>query len=79
MNSTKKQIETIAGVINRTKENLKPISINFIFWGIFIIVLSLFHYVFPYVIESTKYSAMLYWTILPIAGMLLTVYYNLVV
>ena len=39
MNSTKEQIETIAGVINRTKENLKPISINFIFWGIFIIVL----------------------------------------
>ena len=77
MNSTKEQIETIAGVINRTKENLKPISINFIFWGIFIIVLSLFHYVFPAVIESTKYSAMLYWTILPIAGMLLTVYYNL--
>ena len=43
MNSTKEQIETIAGVINRTKENLKPISINFIFWGILVIVLSLFH------------------------------------
>ena len=58
MNSTKEQIETIAGVINRTKENLKPISINFIFGAFLVIVLSLFHYVFPSVIESTKYSAM---------------------
>ena len=33
MNSSKDQIEAIASVINNTRENLKPLSINFIFWG----------------------------------------------
>ena len=35
MNSSKDQIEAIASVINNTRENLKPLSINFIFWGLF--------------------------------------------
>jgi hypothetical protein len=74
MNSTEKQIETINNVINSTKENLKPISVNFIFWGILITLMSLFHYAFPSLIHS---SQLLYWTVLPLIGMILTVYYNI--
>lgn len=74
MNSTEKQIETINNVINSTKENLKPISVNFIFWGLLITLMSLFHYAFPSLIHS---SQLLYWTVLPLIGMILTVYYNI--
>lgn len=74
MNSTEKQIETINNVINSTKENLKPLSINFIFWGLLITLMSLFHYAFPSLIYSYQ---LLYWTVLPLIGMILTVYYNI--
>jgi hypothetical protein len=74
MNSAEKQIETINNVINSTKENLKPISVNFIFWGLLITLMSLFHYAFPSLIHS---SQLLYWTVLPLIGMILTVYYNI--
>jgi hypothetical protein len=74
MNTAEKQIETINNVINSTKENLKPISVNFIFWGLLITLMSLFHYAFPSLIHS---SQLLYWTVLPLIGMILTVYYNI--
>jgi hypothetical protein len=74
MNTAEKQIETINNIINSTKENLKPISVNFIFWGLLITLMSLFHYAFPSLIHS---SQLLYWTVLPLIGMILTVYYNI--
>ena len=77
MASLEKQIEEITNVINSTKENLKPLSINLIFWGIFVNALSCFNYVFPSLVQSTKYSAALYWTIPSIIGMLFMVYYNI--
>ena len=51
MNSSKDQIEAISSVINNTRENLKPISINFIFWGCLVIVMSLFHIAFESFID----------------------------
>ena len=77
MNSSKDQIEAIASVINNTRENLKPLSINFIFWGCLVIVMSLFNYAFPSLIASTQHSATLFWTVLPLIGMILTIYYNI--
>ena len=77
MDNTKKHIETIASVIKSTKENLKPLSINFIFWGIFVNALSIFHYTFPSLVQSTKYSAILYWIISSIIGLIFMVYYNI--
>ena len=74
MNTTEKHIETINNVINSTKDNLKPLSVNFIFWGLLITLMSLFHYVFPSLIHSFE---LLYWTVLPLIGMILTVYYNI--
>ena len=77
MNSSRDQIEAIASVINNTRENLKPLSINFIFWGCLVIVMSLFNYAFASLIESTQYGDVLFWTVLPLIGMILTIYYNI--
>ena len=77
MNSTEQQIEIINGVIKSTKENLKPLSVNFIFWGFLIIAMSLFNYAFPSLFQSAQYSGLLFWTVLPLIGMILTVYYNI--
>ena len=77
MNTSEEQIEMISKVINSTKENLKPLSVNFIFWGSLIVGMSLIHYIFPQFIQSTKYSSLLFWTVLPIIGMILTVFHNI--
>jgi len=77
MNSSKDQIEIINSVIKSTKENLKPLSVNFIFWGFLIIAMSLFNYAFPSLFQSAQYSGLLFWTVLPLIGMILTVYYNI--
>ncbi len=72
MNSTEQQIEIINSVIKSTKENLKPLSVNFIFWGFLIIAMSLFNYAFPSLFQSAQYSGLLFWTVLPLIGMILT-------
>ena len=77
MNTSEEQIEIISKVINSTKENLKPLSVNFIFWGSLIVGMSLTHYIFPQFIQSTEYSSLLFWTVLPIIGMIFTVFYNI--
>ena len=77
MNPSRDQIEVIASVINNTRENLKPLSINFIFWACLVIVMSLFNYAFPSLIASTQYGDVLFWTVLPLIGMILTIYYNI--
>ena len=77
MKSKEEQIEIISKVINSTKENLKPLSVNFIFWGSLIVVMSLIHYSIPQFIQYTEYSSLLFWTILPILGMICTIVYNI--
>ena len=77
MKSKEEQIEIISKVINSTKENLKPLSVNFIFWGSLIVVMSLMHYSIPQFIQYTEYSSLLFWTILPMLGMLFTIVYNI--
>ena len=77
MKTKEEQIEIISTVINSTKENLKPLSVNFIFWGILIVVMSLIHYSVPQYIQYTEYSSLLFWTILPILGIIYTVVYNI--
>ena len=77
MKSKEEQIEIISKVINSTKENLKPLSVNFIFWGSLIVVMSLIHYSIPQFIQYTEYSSLLFWTILPMLGMLFTIVYNI--
>ena len=72
-----KQLSLINEAINKTKEQLKPTSVNFIFWGLLISMMSLFHYFFSEFIQKTAYSSLLYWTTVPIIGMVITVIYNI--
>ena len=50
---------------------------NFIFWGNLIVVMSLIHYSIPQFIQYTEYSSLLFWTILPVLGMIFTIVYNI--
>lgn len=71
------QLNLINEAINKTKEQLKPTSINFIFWGLLISMMSLIHYSFPEFIQKTAYSSILFWTIIPIIGMIINIIYNI--
>ena len=71
------QLNLINEAINKTKEQLKPTSINFIFWGLLISMMSLIHYTYPEFIQKTAYSSILFWTIIPIIGMIITIIYNI--
>ncbi len=63
------QINIINSTINKARENLRPLSFNLIFWGVMINLMSAFHYFFEPIVEYSKYSVLLYWTIIPILGM----------
>ena len=71
------QLNLINEAINKAKEQLKPTSVNFIFWGLLISMMSLIHYFFSEFIQKTAYSSILYWTIIPIIGMIVTIIYNI--
>ena len=71
------QIKIINDAINKIKEDLKPLAFNFIFWGVLTISMSLFHYFFSSIVEMSKYSALIYWTVLPLTGLIYTMYYNI--
>ena len=71
------QLNLINEAINKAKEQLKPTSVNFIFWGLLISMMSLIHYFFSEFIQKTAYSSILYWTIIPIIGMIITIIYNI--
>ncbi len=73
----KQQIEIINNSINQTKENLRPLAFNFVFWGSLIIIMSLFHFFFTSLIEFYEYSALIYWTSIPFLGFLFSLYYNI--
>ena len=75
--NTQEQIQLINETINKTKEQLRPSSINFIFWGLLIALISLIHYLIPGLIQSKPYSTLLYWTVIPILGMAFTILYNM--
>tara|TARA_B100001173_G_C15839585_1_gene484023 strand:+ start:214 stop:795 length:582 start_codon:yes stop_codon:yes gene_type:complete len=69
-------LDLINETINKTKEQIRPLSVNFIFWGILIILMSFIHYSFPSIIQIKTYSSLLFWTLLPLIGMIITIFYN---
>tara|TARA_B100000579_G_scaffold204655_1_gene167283 strand:- start:268 stop:867 length:600 start_codon:yes stop_codon:yes gene_type:complete len=71
------QINIINDAIKQTKTNLKPLGYNLVFWGVVIISMSLFHYFFPQIVQFSYYSAIIYWVLIPILGMVYTTYYNI--
>ena len=40
-------------------------------------MMSLIHYTYPEFIQKTAYSSILFWTIIPIIGMIITIIYNI--
>ena len=71
------QIKIINDAIIQTKNSLKPIGYNLLFWGILIISMSLFHYFFPELVQFSNYSALVYWVAIPVIGMVYTINYNI--
>ncbi len=76
MNSTE-HIKLINDTINKTRVTLKPLSFNFIFWGLFLNVMSIIHYLFPSFIQQTDYSSSIYWISLPLLGMIYMTRWNI--
>ena len=54
------QLQPINGAINKTKAQLKPTSVNFIFWGILITLMSITHLLHPEFIQRNRYSSVLF-------------------
>ena len=71
------QLKNINDAIKQTKTNLKPLGYNLVFWGVVIISMSLFHYFFPQIVQSSNYSSTIYWVTIPFLGMIYTTYYNI--
>ena len=69
-------LNLIRETINKTKDQIRPLSVNFIFWGILITLMSVIHYSFPSTIQKNQYSSLVFWTIFPLIGMAITIYYN---
>ena len=69
-------LNLIRETINKTKDQIRPLSVNFIFWGILITLMSAIHYFFPSTIQMNPYSSLVFWTIFPLIGMAITIYYN---
>ena len=69
-------LNLIRETINKTKDQIRPLSVNFIFWGILITLMSVIHYLFPSTIQMNPYSSLVFWTIFPLIGMAITIYYN---
>ena len=71
------QLSIINDAIRQTKNNLKPLGFNLVFWGVLINFMSLFHYFFPSIVQFSYYSSTIYWVSIPLLGMIYTTYYNI--
>ena len=67
------QLLLINEAINKTKEQFKPTSVNFIFWGILITPMSITHLLLPEFIQRSRYSSLLFWTFILVIGIILTI------
>ena len=74
---TQEQIQLINDTINKTKENLKSSSFSLILWGALIAALSFFHFSFPEIVQKSRFSSTIYWILIPIIGMVVTVVYQI--
>ena len=73
---SKEQIEIINQMINKTKEQLRPFSLNLIFWGALISVMSIIYFNVLHLFETDTHH-ILFWTIIPLLGMIFMTNYNI--
>ena len=73
---TKEHIEIINQMINKTKEQLRPFSLNLIFWGALISIMSIIYFNLLHLFETDMHH-ILFWTIIPFLGMVFMTNYNI--
>ena len=73
---SKEHIEIINQMINKTKEQLRPFSLNLIFWGALISIMSIIYFNVLYLFETDMHH-ILFWTIIPFLGMDFMTNYNI--
>ena len=73
---SKKQIEIINQMINKTKEQLRPFSLNLIFWGVLISIMSIIYFNVLHLFEADIYH-ILFWSIIPLLGSGFMTNYNI--
>ena len=73
---TKEHIEIINQMINKTKEQLRPFSLNLIFWGALISIMSIIYFNLLHLFETDMHH-ILFWTITPFFGAVFMTNYNI--
>jgi hypothetical protein len=73
---SKEHIEIINQMINKTKEQLRPFSLNLIFWGALISIMSIIYFNVLHLFE-TNIHHILFWTIIPFFGFVFMTNYNI--
>ena len=73
---SKEHIEIINQMINKTKEQLRPFSLNLIFWGALISIMSIIYFNLLHLFETDMHH-ILFWTIIPFLGMVFMTNYNI--
>ena len=71
------QIQLINDAINKTKEQLKPTSVNFICWGILLTLMNITHLLLPEFIQKSRYCSLPFWTFILVIGIIVTIVYNI--
>lgn len=71
--NTQNHIKNIHEVFNKARLSLKPIGFILIFWGIYVNILSFIHFMFPYFIEQTEFSSLIYWIGFYVLGLIYTI------
>ena len=73
---SKEHIEIINQMINKTKEQLRPFSLNLIFWGALISVMSIIFFNVVHLFETDRHH-IIFWTIIPFFGTIFMTNYNI--
>ena len=73
---SKEHIEIINQMINKTKEQLRPFSLNLIFWGALISIMSIIYFNFLHLFLTDMHH-ILFWSVIPFIGMVIMTRYNI--
>ena len=73
---SKEHIEIINQMINKTKEQLRPFSLNLIFWGALVSVMSIIYFNVLHLFETDMHH-IIFWTIIPFFGTIFMTNYNI--
>jgi len=73
---SKEQIKIINQMINKTKEQLRPFSLNLIFWGALTSIMSIIYFNMMHLFQTDMHH-ILFWSVIPFIGMVIMTRYNI--